>query len=101
MDKRGRAAMRYAARSPEVFAAGLATALNACKPFERRAIGPDARMLMLANRLLPPSALHHMIRLMMGIPRHGVESSNQLLADRSQVNAGSDQRREDLRFRHQ
>ena len=71
MDKRGRAAMRHAARSPEVFAAGLAKALAGTKPFDRRPVGPDARMLMLANRLLPSAALHHMVRLMMGIPRFG------------------------------
>ena len=71
MDKRGRAAMRYAARPPEVFAKGLAKAVNAAKPFERRPVGPDARMLMVANRLLPAATLHHMVRLMMGIPRFG------------------------------
>ncbi|MGE2712512.1 SDR family oxidoreductase [Mycolicibacterium litorale] len=71
MDRRGRAAMRLAARSPEVFAAGLDRALRGSKPFDRRAVGPDARMLMVASRFLPPSALHHMVRLMMGIPRFG------------------------------
>ncbi|MGE2733922.1 SDR family oxidoreductase [Mycolicibacterium vaccae] len=71
MDRRGRAAMRYAARSPEMFAAGLEKALQSTKPFDRRAVGPDARMLMVAARALPPSALHHMVRLMMGIPRFG------------------------------
>jgi NAD(P)-dependent dehydrogenase (short-subunit alcohol dehydrogenase family) len=71
MDRRGRAAMRYAARSPEVFAKGLAKALDGTNPFDRRPVGPDARMLMLANRVLPSSALHHMVRLMMGIPRFG------------------------------
>lgn len=71
MDRRGRAAMRLAARSPEAFAVGLAAALQSTKPFDRRAVGPDARMLMVAGRFLPPSALHHMIRLMMGIPRFG------------------------------
>lgn len=71
MDKRGRAAMRYAARPPEVFAAGLAAALEGDKPFDRRAVGPDARMLMTAARVLPPSVLHHLIRVMMGIPRFG------------------------------
>ncbi|MCV7153729.1 SDR family NAD(P)-dependent oxidoreductase [Mycolicibacterium pyrenivorans] len=75
MDKRGRAAMRYAARSPEAFAAGLAKALEGTRPFDRRAVGPDARMLMIANRVLPPSALHHMVRLMMGIPRFGAVRS--------------------------
>lgn len=71
MDRRGRAAMRYAARSPEAFAVGLEKALQSNKPFDRRAVGPDARMLMVASRLLPPSALHHMVRVMMGIPRFG------------------------------
>jgi NAD(P)-dependent dehydrogenase (short-subunit alcohol dehydrogenase family) len=75
MDTRGRAAMRYAARSPELFAVGLAKALESTKPFDRRAVGPDARMLLLAGRVLPPSALHHMIRLMMGIPRFGAMRS--------------------------
>jgi NAD(P)-dependent dehydrogenase (short-subunit alcohol dehydrogenase family) len=71
MDKRGRAVMKLAARSPERFAVGLAKALESDRPFVRRPVGPDARMLMLANRLLPSVALHHMIRLMMGIPRFG------------------------------
>jgi NAD(P)-dependent dehydrogenase (short-subunit alcohol dehydrogenase family) len=75
MDKRGRAAMRYAARSPDAFAAGLEKALNGDKPFDRRSVGPDARMLMVAGRLLPPSAMHHMIRIMMGIPRFGAMRS--------------------------
>jgi NAD(P)-dependent dehydrogenase (short-subunit alcohol dehydrogenase family) len=71
MDKRGRAAMRMAARSPEKFAKGLANALDSSKPFVKTAIGPDARMLLIANRLLPSAGLHHMTRLMMGIPRFG------------------------------
>ncbi|WP_418768079.1 SDR family oxidoreductase [Mycobacterium neumannii] len=71
MDKRGRAAMRMAARSPEKFAAGLAKALDSTKPFVKRPVGPDARMLLIANRVFPPGGLHQMIRLMMGIPRFG------------------------------
>jgi NAD(P)-dependent dehydrogenase (short-subunit alcohol dehydrogenase family) len=71
MDKRGRFAMRVAARSPERFAVGLAKALDSSKPFVRRSVGPDARMLLIANRLLPGVGLHHMTRLMMGIPRFG------------------------------
>ncbi|MBX5488305.1 MAG: SDR family oxidoreductase [Mycolicibacterium hassiacum] len=71
MDKRGRAAMRIAARAPEKFAAGLARALDSGKPFDKRAVGPDARMLLLANRFLPPTVMHQMTRLMMGIPRFG------------------------------
>jgi NAD(P)-dependent dehydrogenase (short-subunit alcohol dehydrogenase family) len=71
MDKRGRAMMKYAAKSPEKFAAGLAKALEGKAPFVRRPVGPDARMLLIANRLLPAAGLHHMTRLMMGIPRFG------------------------------
>ena len=71
MDKRGRAMMKRAARSPEEFAVGLAKALNSSKPFVKTSVGPDARMLLLANRMLPAAALHQMTRLMMGIPRFG------------------------------
>lgn len=71
MDKRGRFAMRVAARPPERFAAGLAKALDGRAPFERRSVGPDSRMLLLANRLLPAAGLHHMTRLILGIPRFG------------------------------
>lgn len=71
MDKRGRAMMKRAARPPEKFAAGLAKALDSRKPFAKTAVGPDARMLLIANRLLPTAGLHQMTRLMMGIPRFG------------------------------
>jgi NAD(P)-dependent dehydrogenase (short-subunit alcohol dehydrogenase family) len=71
MDKRGRAAMKLAAKSPDRFAAGLAKALDGNKPFVRRPVGPDARMLLIMNRLVPGGGMHSMIRLMMGIPRFG------------------------------
>jgi NAD(P)-dependent dehydrogenase (short-subunit alcohol dehydrogenase family) len=71
MDKRGRAMMKRAAKSPERFAIGLAKALDGSAPFVRRPVGPDARMLLIADRLLPDAAMHHMTRLMMGIPRFG------------------------------
>ena len=64
-------AMKYGARSPERFAAGLAKALDGKAPFVRRPVGPDARMLLIANRLLPAAALHNMLRLILGIPRFG------------------------------
>jgi hypothetical protein len=63
--------MRVAARSPERFAVSLAQALDSKKPFVRRSVGPDARMLVIANRLLPDAGLHHMTRMLMGIPRFG------------------------------
>ncbi|WKG01777.1 SDR family oxidoreductase [Mycolicibacterium sp. HK-90] len=76
MDKRGRAMMKRAAKSPASFAAGLAGALEDSKPFVKTAVGSDARMLLIANRLLPSSALHQMTRLMMGIPRFGALRGN-------------------------
>jgi NAD(P)-dependent dehydrogenase (short-subunit alcohol dehydrogenase family) len=71
MDKRGRLAMRYGAKSPDRFALGLAKALDSTKPFARRPIGIDARMLLTMNRVLPTAGLHQVIRVMMGLPRHG------------------------------
>jgi NAD(P)-dependent dehydrogenase (short-subunit alcohol dehydrogenase family) len=71
MDKRGRAMMKRAAKSPERFAVGLAKALDGSAPFARHPVGPDARMLLIADRLLSDAAMHHMTRLMMGIPRFG------------------------------
>jgi NAD(P)-dependent dehydrogenase (short-subunit alcohol dehydrogenase family) len=72
MEKRGlhELAMRIA-RPPENFAVNLANALDDSAPFVRRPVGPDARMLLIANRLLPGSAMHHMTRLLMGIPKFG------------------------------
>ncbi len=68
MDKRGRLAMKYGAKSPGRFATGLAEALDGTKPFARRPVGTDARMLLLINRLLPTAGFHQMIRVMMGLP---------------------------------
>jgi len=62
--------MRFA-RPPERFARGLAKVLNEQAPFARHAVGIDARMLLFANRLLPDRVLHRVIRLAMGLPRHG------------------------------
>jgi NAD(P)-dependent dehydrogenase (short-subunit alcohol dehydrogenase family) len=70
MDRRGRAAMRLAS-SPERFARGLTKALDDSGPFQRRAVGPDAHMLLLMSRLLPGRALHQVIRVALGLPRQG------------------------------
>ena len=69
IDRRGRFAMRFA-QPPDRFARGLAKALEQRKPFVRHAVGPDARMLLIANRLLPSRVLHQVTRLAMGLPRH-------------------------------
>jgi NAD(P)-dependent dehydrogenase (short-subunit alcohol dehydrogenase family) len=70
MDTRGRFAMRLA-RSPERFADGLLKALEDEGSFRRRAVGRDASMLLVSNRILPAAGMHHVSRLVMGIPRHG------------------------------
>ncbi|MBB2772006.1 MULTISPECIES: SDR family oxidoreductase [Mycolicibacterium] len=70
MNTRGRFAMRLA-RPPERFTDGLVKALADEKPFCRRGVGPDASMLLMFNRILPAAGMHHMSRLVMGIPRQG------------------------------
>ena len=77
MDKRGRLAMRYGAKSPDRFATGLAKALDSTKPFARRPVGLDARMLLIMSRVLPTAGLHQVIRVMMGIPRYGALTSHE------------------------
>jgi NAD(P)-dependent dehydrogenase (short-subunit alcohol dehydrogenase family) len=71
MDKRGRAMTQRAAKSPDQFAVALAKALDDSSAFSRRAVGSDARMLLIASRLLPSAGLHQMTRLLLGIPRFG------------------------------
>ena len=39
--------------------------------FRRRGVGPDASMLLVSNRILPASGMHHMSRIVLGIPRQG------------------------------
>jgi NAD(P)-dependent dehydrogenase (short-subunit alcohol dehydrogenase family) len=70
MNTRGRFAMKLA-RPPERFTDGLLKALADQKPFRRRGVGPDASMLLVANRILPASGVHHMSRIVLGIPRQG------------------------------
>ena len=70
MNTRGRFAVSFA-RPPERFTDGLVKALEDRGSFRRRGVGPDASMLLASNRVLPASGMHHMSRLVMGIPRHG------------------------------
>lgn len=71
MDRRGRMAIRLSAKSPQRFADRLSRELNSNAPFVRCAVGPDARVLLLMNRLMPSRVLHHAIRAMLGLPRFG------------------------------
>lgn len=70
MNSRGRFAMKMA-RPPERFTEGLVKALDDRVPFRRRGVGPDASMLLALNRMLPASGMHHMSRVVLGIPRQG------------------------------
>lgn len=67
---RGRFAMKMA-RPPERFTDGLVKALDDRVSFRRRGVGPDATMLLAFNRVLPAATMHHMSRIMLGIPRQG------------------------------
>jgi NAD(P)-dependent dehydrogenase (short-subunit alcohol dehydrogenase family) len=70
MNTRGRFAMKLA-RPPELFTDGLLEALADQKPFRRRGVGPDASMLLVSNRILPALGMHHMSRVVLGIPKQG------------------------------
>jgi NAD(P)-dependent dehydrogenase (short-subunit alcohol dehydrogenase family) len=70
MNSRGRFAMKMA-RPPERFTGGLVKALDDTGSFRRRGVGPDASMLLASSRILPAAGMHHMSRLVLGIPRYG------------------------------
>jgi NAD(P)-dependent dehydrogenase (short-subunit alcohol dehydrogenase family) len=70
MNSRGRFAMKMA-RPPERFTGGLVEALDDTGSFRRRGVGPDASMLLASSRILPAAGMHHMSRLILGIPRYG------------------------------
>jgi NAD(P)-dependent dehydrogenase (short-subunit alcohol dehydrogenase family) len=70
MNSRGRFATRMA-RPPEKFTDGVVKALADTAPFRRRGVGPDASMLLVSNRILPAIGMHHMSRIVLGIPKQG------------------------------
>jgi NAD(P)-dependent dehydrogenase (short-subunit alcohol dehydrogenase family) len=70
MNTRGRFAVSFA-RPPERFTDGVVKALNDRGSFRRRGVGPDASMLLASNRILPSAGMHHVSRLVLGIPRYG------------------------------
>jgi NAD(P)-dependent dehydrogenase (short-subunit alcohol dehydrogenase family) len=59
------------ARPPERFARALAKAVDERAPFAKHAVGPDAVLLALGNRVLPGWLLHRLVRLAMRLPRPG------------------------------
>jgi NAD(P)-dependent dehydrogenase (short-subunit alcohol dehydrogenase family) len=70
MNSRGRFAVSFA-RAPERFTDGVLKALADQGSFRRRGVGPDASMLLAASRILPASGMHHMSRIVLGIPKQG------------------------------
>jgi NAD(P)-dependent dehydrogenase (short-subunit alcohol dehydrogenase family) len=70
MNTRGRFAMRMA-RPPEKFTDGVVKALADTGSFRRRGVGPDASMLLISSRILPAIGMHHMSRIVLGIPKQG------------------------------
>jgi NAD(P)-dependent dehydrogenase (short-subunit alcohol dehydrogenase family) len=70
MNIRGRFAVSFA-RSPESFTDGVVRALRDTGSFRRRGVGPDASMLLVSNRILPASGMHHVSRILLGIPGYG------------------------------
>ena len=70
MNTRGRFAMRLA-RAPEKFTDGVVRALADTGSFRRRGVGPDASMLLMSSRILPAIGMHHLSRIVLGIPKQG------------------------------
>jgi NAD(P)-dependent dehydrogenase (short-subunit alcohol dehydrogenase family) len=70
MNSRGRYAIKFA-RPPQRFADGLVNALADRGAFRRHGVGPDASMLLVSNRVLPSAGMHHMSRIVLGIPSQG------------------------------
>lgn len=70
MNSRGRFAVSFA-RPPERFSDGVVKALADEGSFRRRGVGPDASMLLVSNRILPAIGMHHVSRVVLGIPRQG------------------------------
>jgi len=70
IDRRGRSMIRLAS-PPERFARALAKTLDERAPFARHAVGLDAQLLLFASRVLPTRVLRAVIRLALGLPRHG------------------------------
>jgi hypothetical protein len=70
INSRGRFAVSFA-RPPERFTDGLVKALADRGSFRRHGVGLDASILLVSSRVLPSIGMHHMSRIVMGIPRYG------------------------------
>jgi NAD(P)-dependent dehydrogenase (short-subunit alcohol dehydrogenase family) len=70
LETRGRRFTRIAA-DPSKFAPAVARALDDTRPFVRRAVGIDAKLLTLGRKVLPTSVLQRAIRVAIGVPKPG------------------------------
>jgi NAD(P)-dependent dehydrogenase (short-subunit alcohol dehydrogenase family) len=68
LETKGRRFTRIAA-DPAKFAPAVARALADTRPFVRRGVGIDAKLLMLGRRTLPTSVLQRIIRVAIGVPK--------------------------------
>ena len=59
------------ARAPATFAPAVERALDDTAPIRRRAVGLDARLLLLGSRLLPGRVLQRITTAVIGVPRPG------------------------------
>jgi len=79
--------VRFAA-APARFAPAVATALEDGRPFVRRTVGIDARLLRLGTRLLPGGLIHRVTATVLGLPRPGAYVGTP--RQRARVTAGGD-----------
>jgi NAD(P)-dependent dehydrogenase (short-subunit alcohol dehydrogenase family) len=70
LERRGRTMLRIAA-SPDRFAPAVERALEERAPFKRHAVGIDARLLLVGNRLLPAGLMQRMLTRALGLPKPG------------------------------
>jgi hypothetical protein len=59
------------ARPPAAFAPAVERALRDTGAFRRRAVGPDAQLLLLGSRLLPGRLLQRITGAAIGVPAPG------------------------------
>jgi NAD(P)-dependent dehydrogenase (short-subunit alcohol dehydrogenase family) len=79
LERAGRRFLRFA-RPPERFARAVAKALRDDRSFARQAVGVDARLLLLGNRLLPTRVLQRITGRAVGLPRPGALRGDPLQA---------------------
>ena len=78
------------ASPPDRFGPAVAKALEDRRPFVRRTVGPDARLLMLGSRLLPSNLLQRITCRAIGIPAAGALRGHplQMTSVSTQTNEG-------------